>query len=212
MKKKLTALLAVSLATLSAFPVCAASNQSSTQITATTAVPNVTIDVTVPSQTNAYLNPEQVTVNLGNKMEYGQILSPTTYITNNSVVPISVSASVTGDISDTSDMVLRNKTTVGARLKDKQAFVYFEMLPTADPENVSWASRYDAKKHLLVLDDDTTEKENFVTIGAASQAKHYGAFRLAGDCVADPENDVWTSDDSFTTTIVFTFKALPLDS
>jgi hypothetical protein len=212
MKKKLTALLAVSLATLSAFPVCAASSNTSTQITATATVPNITIDVTVPSKTNAYINPEQVTVSLGNKMEYGQILSPTTYIKNNSDVPVSVSASVTGSISDTSSMVLRDSTTVGANLTGKDVFAYFELQPTDDPENVTWDSAYDAEKHLLVLDDETTEKKDFVTIGAATQDNHFGAFRLAGDCVSDPENDVWTSDDSFTTTIVFTFKALPLDS
>jgi hypothetical protein len=214
MKKKLSALLAVSLATLSAFPVGAASNASSTQITATTAVPDITIDVTVPSQTNAYLNPNQVTVSLGNKMEYGQILSPNTYITNNSVVPIAVSASVTGKISETSSMVLRDSTTVGANVTGKEAFVYFEMQPTADtdPDNITWDPGYDAQKHLLVLDGETTEKANLVTIDAASQAKHYGAFRLAGDCVENPAHAVWTSDDSFTATIVFTFKALPLGS
>jgi hypothetical protein len=211
MKKKLTALLAVSLAVLSAFPVnaFAASSKYSTKITATATIPNITVAVTVPTGGSTYINPKQVSANIAGKMQDDQISSGPAWIENKSEVPISVSVSVTGSVNKRSNMWLSDTSTKGST--SKEAFVYFEMQTVADPKNVTWDASYNADKHILVT-YGTEEKEDYITIGAASQAKHFGAFRLSGDCVAEPEDDPWTTRDSFTAKIVFTFKPLPYTS
>jgi hypothetical protein len=211
MKKKLTALLTACLVMFSVLPVdtAAASKSYNTRITASCSIPDIVLSVTLPTATNTYLNPKKVSVSAGATVTDGKVvITDPSYIDNQSEVPISVSASVTGTIRKKSTLTLCDKTTKGR--KDKSAFVYLEMHAVSDPTTESaWDSSYDASKHILVL-DGTEEKENFVTIGAASQADHYGIFRLTGDCVTDPEDDPWTSRDGFTAKIVFTFKALPL--
>jgi hypothetical protein len=208
MKKKLTALLAVFLVTLSVLPMRAAAvTKPSTRISGVCAVPNITIEVTVPTSTNAYLNPKKVSVSLGSTLAEGQIISEPAYIENKSEVPIAVSASVTGAVNRKSSLTLSHTSTTG--MSDKEAFVYFEMQAVKDPKDVTWSTSYNAEKHLIVTEDGD-EKEDFVTIGAATQDDHFGAFQLTGDCVTDPVDDPWTSKDSFTAKIVFTFKALPL--
>jgi hypothetical protein len=210
MKKKLTALLTACLVMLSVFPAnVAAASTPSTKIKASCVFPDIDIEVTVPTDTSAYLNPKKVSVSAGATITDGKVvITDPSYIENKSVVPISVSASVTGTVKSRSTMTLSDHSTKG--MTSKAAFVYFEMHAVDNPETESaWDSSYNASKHILVT-KGTTTKENFVTIGAASQTDHYGIFRLTGDCVTDPEDNPWTSKDGFTAKIVFTFKALPL--
>jgi hypothetical protein len=211
MNKKLTALLAVFLAVFSILPMdaAAADNQHSMEIDTDCTVPDITIEVTVPPSTDAYLNPKRVSVSFGNELENGQIISEPAWIDNQSIVPLAVSVEVTGTVKKKSTLTLSNTTTKGRT--DKEAFVYFEMQAVEDPLNVTWAKSYDASKHIIVSEYDV-EKENFLVLGAASQDNHYGAFQLAGDCVTDPDDDPWTTTDGFTTKVIFTFKALPFTS
>jgi hypothetical protein len=209
MKKRLTALLTACLTLLAALPMDAAAvvTDPVTEIKAMAVLPEIIIDVTVPSKITPTINPTGTQVTLDGKPEDGQILTVTSYIENQSAVPVSVSATVTGKINDGSDMILNSKST--SRLKTKAAFVYFELVPTTtdDDDAVEWAGSYNKKQHILVSDGVSNTKENFVTIGAASQDNHFGAFRLTGDCVASPKTSEWTEADGFSATIVFTFKA-----
>jgi hypothetical protein len=211
MKEKLTALLAVFLVMFSVLPTSAAAagNQRSTDISVECTLPNIEIEVTVPSNASVAINPYGLDVTIRETVSDEQILFDTAYITNETEVPISVSASVTASINEGSDMQLLKRTTKG--LKIKAAFVYLEMqaVESEDPDDIDWDSSYNAKKHIIVS-ETTSEKADFVTIGAASQDDHYGAFQLTGDCVTSPRNDPWTEDDGFTAKIVFTFKAVRL--
>jgi hypothetical protein len=218
MKKRLIALLAALLLTAAVLPAGAGAltiNDSvTTKVTAKCEIPDVAIDVTVPSTTTAYLNPSKASVSFsgtlaGDKEVEDQIITTLSYVTNNSEVPISVSAIITGSVGKRSTLDLREEAIPQGET-EKAAFVYFQMVAVSDPKTVSWPNGYDPDKDIPVVKGQT-EKENFVTIGSATQQNHFGAFRLTGECVADPEDDPWTSRDTFTAKIVFTFKALPYE-
>jgi hypothetical protein len=205
MKRRLTALLAVFLAALSVVPLGASAVvKPHTDITATCTLPDLTISVSVPANAQALVNPYRLQVTMDGKISDAQILCEPMYLDNQSEVPVSVSASVTGVINEGSDMEFYYKTT--RKLKDKSAFVYFELQAVADPDDVTWGTSYNSRKN-IVVSEDTEELEDIVTLGAATQDNHYGAFRLTGDCVANPTDDPWTEEDGFTAEIVFTFKA-----
>jgi hypothetical protein len=211
MKKKLTALLAAFLMVVSALPISAFAltfNQRSTKIAGTCTIPDIQIEVTVPTETTTYLNPKKVPVEIGGQVTQQQIQSETACIENKSIVPVAVSAKVTGKVNTGSHLELAEKSTASSGVTDKEAFVYFELHAANSPTSNAWDTGYDPEKHILVT-PWTEEKENFVVIGSASQKNHFGTFRLTGDCVADPEDDPWTEKDGFTAKIVFTFKAMP---
>jgi hypothetical protein len=195
----------------SVFPTSAvaADNQRGTDVSVECTLPNIEIKVTVPSNASVVINPYGLDVTIGESISDAQILFDTAYITNETEVPISVSASASASINEGSDMQLLKRSTKGLRIK--AAFVYLEMqaVELEDLDDVDWDSSYNAKKHIIVS-EATSEKADFVTIGAISQDDHYGAFHLAGDCVTTPRNDSWTEDDGFTAKIVFTFKAVRL--
>jgi hypothetical protein len=224
-KKKWTALLSAFLLVCSILPMSAAAattsntgNKRTTTISAACAIPDVAIEVEVPSAVNSYLNPKSFTVKLGGSVTNAQIVTETAYVKNNSEVPISVSASITGSVKSGSTMTLRSDTTKNKNLTAKQAFVFFQMQAVTDPNpyNVDWDKEYDESKHIVVTTSTKTKKD-FITLAAApvdedsDPTKCYGAFRLSGDCVTMP-TDAWTTKDSFTAKIVFTVKALPYDT
>lgn len=211
MKRKLIAFMAAVLALISLLPVSASAegNQRKVVLNATCAVTDINVEVTIPAGTTAYINPKQISVKIGGTIVDSQVLSDPAYIENKSTVPISVSASVTG--SPKGDLILCDSSTKGAGLSGKEAFIYFEMLSVddPDPEAVSWAGRYHQDQHIIVH-ENTEEKEGYVRLEAGSQENRYGVFRLAGDCVANPADDPWSSRDGVTATIVFTFRPLAI--
>jgi hypothetical protein len=214
MKKKLTALLAAFLMMFSVLPAsafAAAFNERSTKIDGECNIPDIEIEVTVPTGMNAYLNPRSVPVEVGGQVTRRKILTDTAYIENKSEAPVSVSAEITCTVNSGSDLTLTKESTEGSDRTDKAAFIYFEMHAVNSATKKAWDSEYDPETHILVS-EGTEEKENFVIIGAASQKNHFGTFRLTGDCVAYPEDDPWTENDGFTAKIVFTFEALPYDT
>jgi len=189
-------------------------NQRSTQITALCRLPR--IRVTVPTSGTVYINPLKIPVKIGTGEEdNGQIVSVPRCIANESEVPVIVNATVTGTVKTGSTMELSDTSTKGLGLTDKYAFVYFEMQranPDDDLEKITWDSRYNEKKHILV--NGTNEKENILQLAAADKngeptAGGVGAFRLAGDAVQDPTPG-WNSKDGLNVTITFTFTPVSL--
>ena len=65
------------------------------------------------------------------------------------------------------------------------------------------------EKHIVIRAGVPRTKKDMVTIAQADQPKHFGAFRLTGDCVATPRKP-WTEADGIDVEIAFTFKALPV--
>lgn len=205
MTRKRSALIATVLVLLSALAT-ARFAWASTVVTGELGLPDITIEVTVPSGNETIINPMGLSVVIDGTIEDGQIISVPAYIENQSVVPISVSASVTGEARG--GLTLRGSTTLDTTLTKKTSFVYFQLRAVADPADVDWGDGYDADKDIIVK-VSTKKKTDYVTLAAGNQDERYGVFRLAGDCVAEPKIE-WTEEDGFAATIVFTFKALPL--
>ena len=65
------------------------------------------------------------------------------------------------------------------------------------------------EKHLTVRSGVSKTKKNIAVIAQADQPKHFGAFRLTGDCVPVPRKG-WTEADGIDVEIAFTFNPLPV--
>lgn len=188
-------------------PVSAqASNTSSTFITAEPYIPDIKIEVVVPASGDVYINPYWLPLRVGASIENKQIISNTLAIENLSEVPLSVSVEVTGSIRG--DLRLASESTAGEETTVKRAFMYFEIQAVTNPNSVAWSNAYNEDKHILIR-ESTRIKKNIITLGAADQAKRYGAFRISGDCVQNPR-EAWTEYDGVDIDVAFTFSPLPV--
>ncbi len=203
-RRSIVFVLAV-LLLVAVFPVSASAtgNRRSTKVRGSCKIPQIAIEVTVPTGTHVYLNPTKAAIKTNHTIQDGQIISETAYIENKSVVPVSVSTAVTGKVKIGSNMVLRPASTQGSSSTAKDAFVYFEIQTATDPTSEPWDSAYNAGKH-IVLGTTKKAKENMVTLGAVDEDDRYGVFHLTGDCITAPSSP-WTVRDGFYADIVFTF-------
>lgn len=179
-----------------------------TDVTAEAYLPDIAIDVSVPISGEVQINPYRFPVKVGPEIQNDQIVCGTFSIDNRSVVPLRVNVEVYGDIKTTSEMRLRSESTVGTGARTKDTFMYIEFKAVSNPNSVKWADEFDEDLHLVVRDITKTRK-NIAIIGAADQEKHYGAFRLTGDCVEEPR-EPWTELDGVSVEIIFTFEPLPV--
>lgn len=207
MKKKL--LLGAVLALLLSATAFASGGSYRTTVDALCNLPE--ISVTVPSSAEVFINPYRIPITIESDESTAQIVSTPACIENKSVVPISITATVTGTIKEGSDMGLYSYSTQGQELTSKRAFVYLEMqaATSTSPADANWDSEYDVEKHVAIRAGVARTKKDMVTIAQADQPKHFGAFRLAGDCVPTPRKP-WTAADGIDVEIAFTFKALPV--
>ena len=207
MKKKL--LLGAVLALLLSATAFASGGSYRTTVDALCNLPE--ISVTVPSSAEDFINPYRIPITIESDESTAQIVSTPACIENKSAVPISITATVTGTIKEGSDMGLYSYSTQGQELTSKRAFVYLEMqaATSTSPADANWDSEYDVEKHVAIRAGVARTKKDMVTIAQADQPKHFGAFRLAGDCVPTPRKP-WTAADGIDVEIAFTFKALPV--
>ncbi len=207
MKKQL--LLGAVLALLLSVTALASGDSNRTIIDALCNLPE--ISVTVPATAEVFINPYKLPLTIEADETTAQIVSTPAAIENKSKVPLSVTATVTGAIKEGSDMRLYSSSTQDPELvlTSKSAFIYFEMQAASDPGQVDWDSEYDVEKHLVIRNGVSRTKKNIVTIAQADQPKHFGAFRLTGDCVPVPRKG-WTEADGIDVEIAFTFKPLPV--
>lgn len=207
MKKQL--LLGAVLALLLSVTALASGDGNKTIIDALCNLPE--ISVTVPATAEVFINPYKLPIEIEADETTAQIVSTPAAIENKSKVPLSVTATVTGTIREGSDMRLISYSTQSPDIvvTSKSAFIYFEMQAASDPDQVTWDSEYDMEKHVVLRSGTSRTKRNMVTIAQADKPKHFGAFRLTGDCVAVPRVP-WTEADGIDVTIAFTFTALPV--
>lgn len=210
--KKTAASIAAALMLLTSSPALAASAGSSqtTEITVNCLIPDVKIQVVVPTASEVYVNPKSLPVRIDGKIDESQIISEPACIENKTEVPLLISASVTGVIKEGSDMTLGSSSTQGATTRSKKAFIYFEMKAAdSEDEDVAWDAAYDVNKHIRVS-TVAKSKKNFLTLGAAGTSGCFGVFHLAGDCIANPRTE-WTTDDGVDVNVSFTFIPVPLE-
>lgn len=209
--RKPVAFLAAIMMLLSSSPAFAASTGDSHQtvIQARCLVPEVTIQVVVPTESQVYVNPQSLPVKLDGKISQSQILSEPARIENQTEVPLSVSATVSGTKMEGSDIILSSASTKDSTSTSKKAFIYFEMQAVdSKDEEITWDEAYNEDQHILVRTTSPKTKKDFLTLGASGKAGSFGAFRLAGDCIANPKT-AWTATDGVNVTVSFTFKAVP---
>lgn len=179
-----------------------------TVVTADAYLPDIAIDVSVPISGEIQINPYRFPVKIGPTVQNDQIVSGTFSIENRSVVPLRVNVEVIAEVKRESDMRLRSESTAGQDIVMKDAFIYFEFKTVSSLGSVEWADEFDEGQHIVVREFQGIRK-NFAIIGAADQEKHYGAFRLTGDCVENPR-EPWTEQDGINVEIIFTFLPLPV--
>lgn len=217
MKNRMAALLSAAILMVLLTPtVQATTSKYQTKVTANCVMPEMAINVVVPTGTKAYLNPKQLPVKIGSTIVAAMIFSDEAYIENRSKVPVKVSTSLKGTIKSGSNLTLATASFATDETKVKKAFMYFEIQAVNDPENVTWAEEYDAEKHVVVAKTQKINKD-IISLAAydaeaeegGEAAKRFGAFRLGGVCTDFPTSP-WTSKDGVNVEIVFTFTALPL--
>lgn len=167
------------------------------------------IEVSVPTLGNVMINPNQLAVEMNASIVDSQVVSVPAYIENLGKAPLKVSVEVASAVKSGSDVHLQGYSTVGLDPNMKRMFLYFELLAVNDPDNVPWADEFDEETHIVLYDGAIRIRKGIAILGAAGQEKRYGAFRLNGDCVAQPRTP-WTEKDGVKVNIVFTFTPLPV--
>lgn len=205
---KKTSLFCVALAlalTLAAPAYASGSNGFQTEITALCELPE--ISVTVPATAEVFINPYELPVTIESTESTAQIVSTPACIENQSVVPLQVGVTAVGEVYEGSDLFLTSAPTGGTGVI-KRVFVYFEIQAsgTANPPQSVWDAEYDSTKHLAVRTFELPARK-LVTLSAVDGDSRFGAFRLTGDCSANPR-DPWTEGDGINVKIVFTFTPL----
>lgn len=210
MKKRLSFCLILVVLLSLAVPAHAISVQgnSETVITAEPYLPDIEIEVVVPTAGNVYINPDQIPVKIDGGIVNKQIVSDTFSIENLSQVPLKVNVEVTGKIKSESDMSLATQSVAKVTTPLKKAFMYFEIKTASDPSAVTWAGAYSPSKHVMIR-ESMVAKKNIAILGFGDQDKRFGVFHLAGDCVQKPKNP-WSSEDGVEVEVVFTFSPLPV--
>lgn len=213
MKRKLIAFMTAALAMLLAFSTGASALTTNAtneiEITALSNLPE--IDVVMPGGGDVYINPYKMSVEIDGESTTEQIVSTPASIENRSEVPLSVGVTVVATVNEGSDMVLCSDYVNDPESRSKKAFIYLEMQAVKDPDRVTWDSKFDDEKHLSVRTGLSRSRKEMLTIEQADKPNHYGALRLAGDCVPTPRNP-WTEADGVEISIAFTFTPLGRDN
>lgn len=220
-KKIMSTVLGSTLALSMAATAFAANTdlEQSTEITGTTQTP--TISISVPSTGDVILNPYKMSVDVsedqdGSALVTNQIISAPAYIKNKTDVALSISATVTGKVAGEAVFATAS-TQSGKAVTTKSAFVYLEVIdagagddadaaePTTALTDASWKA-YDAKAaNQILLAAKAVNKANMLTVPAvADSSSSFIAYRLAGDAASSPTK-AWTSADTVSATIAFTF-------
>lgn len=179
-----------------------------TVITALCELPE--ISVVVPTSAEVFINPYELPIDIGSTASTAQIISTPVCIENKSEVPLEVGVSAIAEEREGSSSLLLTGASTGGTGAIKRAFVYFEIQATntADPPASIWDTDFNAEKHLVVRSFELPARK-MVTLSAADGDTPYGAFRLTGDCSANPVVGSWTEADGITVKVTFTFTPLP---
>lgn len=208
MKKIVSAAMALAMTASLAVPAFASTTpNTTTDVTGTTQAP--TIAVTVPATGTVTVNPYKMEVTVGSDKLTDQIISTTSYVQNESDVPLVVDVTVTGKVAG--NAVFATASTQGAKAPTTNSvFMYAEFGVatandgTGDP---SWGTAYDSKStSQVLLSAKATTKKAVATLPAGDSTTNYLAFKLAGDAASAPTT-AWASTDTVGATVAYTFTA-----
>lgn len=189
-------------------PALASDGGPQTEITALCLLPE--ISVIVPASAEVFINPYEIPIDIGSTASTAQIISTPVCIENRSEVPLDVGVTAVATEQEGSGSLLLAGSPTGGTGAIKRVFIYFEMQTsnTATPPQSIWDAEFDSAKHLVVRNFEMPARK-MVTLSAVDGDSRFGAFRLAGDCSANPVVDPWTEEDGINVKISFTFTPLP---
>lgn len=154
------------------------------------------IDVKVPQTGRIIINPYGLPVETDTGTSTEQIASDTLTIYNDSTVPVIVSASVSGHISELSSM-----TYVSAppqeNAEEKEVFLYAEF----QNEDNAWSGSYGGGENQILVCEGSSAAKEVLTLDAGPSV---GVFRLFGATSVDPA-DPWSTEDRVSVAFTFTF-------
>lgn len=155
------------------------------------------IQVTVPRSGRVIVNPYSLPVEIGDEISTDQIASEIMTICNTSNVPVVVSASVAGHISEFSNMTFAS-APIEPDSKDKNVFLYAEF----QNENGLWSGEFDSGDNQILICEGISAVTDVLTLDTGSSE---GAFRIFGETSVHP-TEPWSEGDCFSVTFTFTFS------
>lgn len=163
------------------------------------------INVLVPSTGQIVINPYRLPVELDGQTSNDQIVSEQLILQNLSVVPVSVSASVTGTVPPGSGVSFA-AVPPAPDSPVKEIYLFAEFQPLSDLFfQPAWNGQYseDSANQLLVS-SWSTRKDNVLRLEASGAAYSFGAMRLFGSAAVSPMVP-WQAGDDIQASFVFSF-------
>jgi len=209
---------------------------------------DITLNVTLSDAGSVILNPYKQTVyytatgdefttedvtstTTGAKTGSDQIIAPLVYMYSQTTVPIEVSASVQGEVSDGITLATSSIAAMKTQPTDKQIFAYVGFATVAEagatasstganatytftaPTTAPSIPDYNAKGTDTILVTADAVSKNVATIPAAASLVKPSAlaFQVKGDMTTTPDEQ-WIEDDSFAVNVVLTLTATAVSS
>lgn len=154
-----------------------------------------TMEIVLPDTGQLVLNPYGLLVNVGEGATTAQIVSETMTLTNNSSVPVTVSANAIGMIPRFSGTVFSTVPPY-QDAREKEVFLYSEF----QEEGGAWMGSYSGAENQILIAEGNSPTQEVLTLYAGETAE----FRLFGETAvytADP----WSEDDVLSVRFVFSF-------
>lgn len=200
-------------------------SSGSGEVKYTAVVQEPTIDVTVPSASQAVvLNPYKISVAasastvsggaiataLSSSSSNNAILASTLYLHNKSTVPLKMSLTLRGEASAT--VAFSSSPLTGTTEKNKKVFIYAEVGSKLDSEpsaSIAAPSTYDSSNTKQgVFKNGDLKMTEVMTIPVASTPStgNWIPISLGGDCTTSPTSP-WGASDTVNISMIFSFQA-----
>lgn len=139
------------------------------------------IQVTVPRSGRVIINPYSLPVEIGDEVSTDQITSETMMIYNSSDVPVIVSATVVGHISESSNMTF-SSVPVEPDSIEKNIFLYAEF----QNEDGLWSGGFNSGDNQILIGEGISAAKDVLTLDAGSSESVFRIFGETSVCPADP--------------------------
>lgn len=197
--RKICSVLAFFLLLAAVVPARAEGSQTvmTSEVSLPTLEETPVIDVRVPQSGRIVINPYGLPTQMNGETSTEQIISETMTIYNASEVPVAVSASAAGHITEASSMTFASAPPA-AGTEEKQIFLYAEF----QNEDGLWSGSYHAGENQLLIGQGASAAKETLTLDAGPSE---GFFRMFGATSVDTA-DPWSVEDGVSVTFTFTFS------
>lgn len=162
------------------------------------------INVSVPGNSRAIVNPYRLEVKLEGETHTEQIVGETCAMTNLSECPVAVSVSAAGTVYGQEDMRFVARPPAEETYW-KELFLYVEFLN--EQAGGAWSRQYTGAVNQILVAAEPYERLNVLELSPGEM----GFYRMFGAVTTYPENP-WSKEDGFLVTLTFTFTPLRAES